>query len=125
MTIVLLLAAGAAGAVSRYLLGLLFVSRLPASSIPLPMLAVNMLGSFGLGVFLSLYIGVIPMDAYDDIWFTTFGIGFFGAFTTFSTFAVEAVSLIHERKWMPFLWYVSLSIIGSLVAFIFGYLMFI
>lgn len=125
MTVLYLLTAGAAGAVTRYSIGLMLTGRLPSSSIPLPMLVVNILGAFGLGIFLSLYMGAIPLDAYDDPVFTTIGVGFFGAFTTFSTFAVEAVMLIREKKWMPFLWYTSISIIGSLAAFITAYLMFI
>ncbi|SDO34299.1 fluoride efflux transporter CrcB [Alkalicoccus daliensis] len=124
MSILFILFSGAAGAVSRYLAGLFLSKRFPADKKPLPMLLVNILGSFGLGIFLSLRAGTVPLDIYSDPWLITIGTGFFGAFTTFSTFSVEAVTLFQQKKWMFFLWYVSLSIIGSLAAFIFGFILF-
>ncbi|CAM3929701.1 fluoride efflux transporter CrcB [Alkalicoccus chagannorensis] len=123
MIVLLTALAGAAGASLRWGLGLFFSRWWQQSSIPLPMLIVNLLGSFGLGLFLSSWAGTIPFDAYDDPVFSAVGVGFFGAFTTFSTFSVEAVTLLQEKKVMPFLWYTALSLIGSLGAFILGYLM--
>jgi fluoride exporter len=124
MTVIWLMFAGAAGAVCRYMLGMFFARKFSKQAIPIPMLLVNVTGSFGLGVFLSLYMQTIPLDAYDNTWFVTAGTGFFGAFTTFSTFAVEAVNLLRSGKRMPFFWYTALSIVGALMAFIFGFLIF-
>ncbi|WP_143522720.1 CrcB family protein, partial [Pseudomonas sp. 2822-15] len=52
--------------------------------------------------------------------FLIIGIGFFGAFTTFSTFSVEAITLFQKRKWIPFITYLVLSIGGSIVTFLIG-----
>ncbi|WP_147805039.1 fluoride efflux transporter FluC [Alkalicoccus halolimnae] len=124
MTMLLLMLSGAAGAVSRYMLGLLLTRRLTGKVVPLPALTVNILGSLGLGIFLGLYFKSIPLEGETSLWFLTTGTGFFGAFTTFSTFAVEAVLLLKNKDWMPFLWYTALTIVGSLTAFIFGFLAF-
>lgn len=124
ITILLLMLSGAAGAVCRYLLGVVLSSRVSGSFIPLPMLLVNTAGSFGLGVFLGVYFESVLLLDYGDRMFVILGTGFFGAFTTFSSFAVEASSFIRNGKWMPFLWYTSLSIIGSVIAFMFGFLLF-
>lgn len=68
---------GAAGAVARHLVGLRVSGRRAIT-------LVNVLGSLLLGVVLGL-----PIDG-NALLFA--GIGFCGAFTTFSSFAVEAVT---------------------------------
>lgn len=68
---------GVLGAVARYLLG----ERLPDAQVHT--LAVNVLGSAVLG-------GLLAAPSSDAI-LLAFGTGFCGAFTTFSTFAVETV----------------------------------
>ncbi len=70
---------GVLGALSRHLLG----ERIETHTADT--LAVNVLGSFLLGVFVT-----VPLD---DSLLLVFGTGFCGAFTTFSTFAFETVRL--------------------------------
>ncbi|GGD02523.1 putative fluoride ion transporter CrcB 1 [Thalassobacillus devorans] len=111
---------GAFGAVARYLFGLLIMNRFPHPRVPVAMLFVNVLGSFGLGLFFGLIYGEIPEYVYDDTWFLVAGIGFFGAFTTFSTFSVETVELVRKGSYKKVWIYVSLSLLGSLLTFITG-----
>lgn len=84
--VILVGAGGSLGAIGRYLVSNALRS---ASTIPLGTLFVNILGSFLLGMLVTLFrAGVIETP-----WITLVGVGFLGSFTTMSTFAVETVSL--------------------------------
>ncbi len=116
MSVILLSVGGACGAVFRYILGLFFSKKISAP-FPIAMLLVNVLGSFGLGVSYRL----IPNHTYEDLVFMTIAVGFFGAFTTFSTFSMEAVLLLRAKRWLACVAYVTLTIIGSVVMFAVGF----
>lgn len=73
---------GAAGAVARYAVGQAIEER------GVDTLAVNVLGSFAIGVLLASGISETALLAG--------AVGFCGAFTTFSSFAVETVRLAEE-----------------------------
>ena len=73
---------GAAGAVSRYAVGLAIERRALDTAV------VNVTGSFLLG----LLVGVDPAGPTA----LALGVGFCGAFTTFSSFAVETVGLAED-----------------------------
>lgn len=92
---------GFIGANMRYVMTLwvnsVFVPRLGA--FPWGTMAVNVLGSFGLavfGVWFGSRVGLSPTVRL------LIGTGFFGAFTTFSTFANESITLAQQGNWMPF-----------------------
>ena len=76
-------AGGAAGAVSRYAVGLAIERR------ALDTAAVNVAGSFLLGALVALDPSGPAALAL--------GVGFCGAFTTFSSFAVETVRLAEDE----------------------------
>lgn len=80
---------GFIGAIVRYFL-INKLKELIESSIPVPTMIVNISGSFLLGL-------IVGMDVYATAYFIL-AIGFLGAFTTFSTFAVEAVTLWREKR---------------------------
>jgi fluoride exporter len=91
MTILLVAAGGALGAIARYLVDFWVVSR-GISRVPLGTLAVNASGSFALG----LLVGVLGTTGGPE-WILTFlGTGFLAAYTTFSTWMFEAARLIQR-----------------------------
>ena len=77
MIVLLVAVAGAAGVLARY--G--FTQALGTGAAPWSVLAVNVLGSFALGVLAGA-------GASEDAR-TVAGIGFLGGFTTFSTFSLD------------------------------------
>lgn len=84
MSFVALSLAGALGAVCRYVFSGWIQARLH-SDFPLGTLAVNVSGSLGLGV-------VVGLGAIESSWAIA-AIGFFGGFTTFSTWMIETLGL--------------------------------
>ncbi|KAB2954218.1 CrcB family protein [Heliorestis acidaminivorans] len=117
MKLLLLSLGGAIGAASRYTLGLYLLQFQEEAKLPLPMLIVNLLGSAGLAFFLALYYQDYPLTLYDDSLYLAVVVGFFGAFTTYSTFSVEALSLLEKKEYKLFLQYVGLSLLGSILLF--------
>ena len=81
---------GAFGALARYGVGVLLPHD--ANGFPWRTLLINLTGSFLLGF---VYRYVDGMASADEI-HALVGVGFCGAFTTFSAFSLEAVSLIQS-----------------------------
>ncbi|SES36638.1 fluoride efflux transporter CrcB [Salipaludibacillus aurantiacus] len=120
MNVFLVALGGGAGAVGRYLLGLWIKDRMPQKKIPTAMLFVNLTGSLGLGLFFGFIYNEVPILAYNDPLFLLVGIGFFGAFTTFSTFSIETSALLQKKKWPEAALYTALTIGGSIAVFLTG-----
>ena len=105
---------GALGAVSRYLLGLAVTSFIGAGFQPLATLIVNVTGSGIMGSFYALLgLGLITSDQLRGLVM----IGFLGALTTFSSFSLDAVSLIEKGQIILGFAYVLCSVFLSLVVF--------
>lgn len=103
---------GALGALSRYwVVGL--VSRLFERSFPYGTLVVNVIGSFLIGI---CYIIIVQRLHVASEWHAVLMVGFIGAFTTFSTFSLETVSLIQEGRLMVALSYIFSSVLVCLLA---------
>lgn len=88
MIVVAVAAAGAAGAVARYVLDVV-ASRAFSRRFPVGTLAVNVVGSAAAGAL----AGMAARHGVDEATRAVVGTGFLGAFTTFSTFAVDTVGL--------------------------------
>lgn len=101
---------GALGAALRYALSRL-VQRRWRSSFPLATWLINVSGSFALGI---LY-GLMHSQRIGYETWLLLGTGSLGAFTTFSTFGVEAVTLIEQKKYGYALFYVFGSALIGLV----------
>lgn len=125
MNILFVTLGGAVGAICRYILGLAIMKKYPSPPIPIAMLIVNIIGSFGLGLFFSAYIDSLVQEAFDNFWYLFVGIGFFGAFTTFSTFSMEALELIRHKHFWKAAIYISCSLGGSILFFSLGYFLFL
>lgn len=80
--------AGAAGAVSRYVVDTAATCA-GSRRFPVGTLVVNVVGSAAAGAV----AGIAALHGVDGTMRTVVGTGFLGAFTTFSTFAVDTVRL--------------------------------
>lgn len=103
-------AAGAVGAVSRYLLDGLVQDRV-AGAFPAGTLAVNLTGSFVLG----LVTGFAVRHPAMHVTATVVGAGFCGALTTWSTTAWETVRLAEEGEGRTALAQLAANVAGCLV----------
>ncbi|WNS73515.1 fluoride efflux transporter CrcB [Bacillus sp. DTU_2020_1000418_1_SI_GHA_SEK_038] len=113
INVLLICIGGFLGAICRYKLSLLLNSQL-SDKIPLGTLFVNLLGSFLLGF-------IIGINESDHIHFLL-GTGFMGAFTTFSTFNLEAVKLMQANKKVKAITYLSLTYVLGITLAFFGFI---
>jgi CrcB protein len=95
---------GAGGAVSRYLLAN-WVHQLWEGRWPVGTLLVNMGGSFAIGVIFVL----IERQVIHQDWRGVLMVGFLGAFTTFSTFSLETISMYESGHTLHALGYMAAS----------------
>lgn len=92
MALVMIALGGAAGAVSRYLLQG-WVDGLAGGRFPWGTFAVNMSGSFFLGVVFALAIDRAALSPEVRV---PLMVGFIGSYTTFSTLMLESWRLVEE-----------------------------
>ncbi len=116
MQIMLLLVFGALGALARYAFGGVVQHR-AGPTFPAGTLVVNLLGCFLLGAVaqFGLHRLWLPPE-----WRIALTIGFFGAFTTFSTFGWETVKLLEDGEWLRATAYVAVSVLGGVLAVVAG-----
>ncbi|WP_370516757.1 fluoride efflux transporter CrcB [Salarchaeum sp. JOR-1] len=97
-------AGGALGALARYYAGVL----VPESEFPRSTLAVNVVGSFALGL--------LTFANASEPWLLLLGTGACGAFTTFSSFAYETVRLVERGHPRLAAANATLNLLGSFAA---------
>ena len=108
---------GIPGALARYTLGL----ALPApGGWPLPTLVINLAGAFILGLLLEGLAQRGPDRGGRRILRLLAGTGFIGAFTTYSTFAVESDHLVAAGRPLDALSYVAATVLGGVIASVLG-----
>ncbi|MDM5326602.1 fluoride efflux transporter CrcB [Neobacillus sp. CF12] len=100
---------GSLGAAARYLLGSLINRRKNFDRFPLGTWVINISGSFFLGLLAQLHLA---NDISEWLWFLV-GVGFCGAYTTFSTFGYETITLLHSNKKILAGIYVLASVVVS------------
>lgn len=110
---VLVAVAGAFGAVVRYRIGL----ALGVRTFPWATLGVNISGSF----LLALVLAGPAATRWSAPTTTAVAVGFLGAYTTFSTFGYETLTLLRTERTGEAIGYVLLSLCGGLLATGLGY----
>ncbi len=110
-------AGGAIGNLARY--GISSAFPVDPGRFPTSTLAINTSGSFVLGLVLVVLIERLPPSRYARAFLA---VGVIGAFTTFSTFAVEAAQLVADQHVALAAAFVFTSIGAGLAAARFGIL---
>ncbi len=111
MIIAGVMAAGALGAMLRYLVDRT-VQRRSGSDFPLGTLVINVSGSLVLGVL----VGSELHHGISTTWLTVCGTGLIGSYTTFSTLTFDTVRLLENGEWSPTAANVVLSLGAGLVS---------
>ena len=105
---------GAIGAVLRYLLGNQ-ISIIFGTNFPFSILIINVIGSFFMGMAIESFnlfsITNEPLQKFLTV-------GILGAFTTFSTFSLDALDLIMKNRISDAFLYISASVLLA-IAFLF------
>jgi CrcB protein len=110
--VVLVGSGGFLGSICRYKLSSFLSNRFP-SVFPYGTLTVNLLGCFWLG-------WIMRHHAHDSITLWA-GIGFLGAFTTFSSLKLESLSMLKKKFTSTWLLYTLLSYTLGLLLVVLGY----
>ena len=107
---------GAAGSVLRYSLYLI-TPRFFYLNFPVSTVIVNLLGSFFIGVCISLFEKSIITENIRIY----IAIGLLGGFTTFSTFSMDLFNLLNKSLYLEMISYLVLSVFGGVLLFFAGY----
>lgn len=100
---------GGIGSMLRYGISLI----LNAKYFPWPTLAVNIIGSFIIGLVIATSY---KEESFLYNWKLFLATGICGGFTTFSTFSLENLELLQNGKYLLALTYIGLSILIGLAA---------
>lgn len=98
---------GFAGAIARYLIDAR-ISAWSGGTVPWGTFVVNLSGSFVVGLLFALVTerAVLPAEVRGPVM-----IGFVGAYTTFSTLALESWRMLEDGAWL----YATANLVGSVV----------
>ncbi len=107
---------GALGAVLRHALATL-VTEQTETEFPLGIFTVNVVGCFIMSV---CYVLLVQRQLLGDPWRDFALVGLLGAFTTFSTFSLQAYDLLISGRWALALGYVLGSVLVCLLAVFVG-----
>ena len=107
---------GAVGTLARYGLQGLVQVRV-GSAFPYGTLLINLTGCFFLGL-----IGQFTMNrlVISPDWRVAIGVGFFGGYTTFSSFGWETAKMLEEGAWFRASAYVGASVVAGLLLSVAG-----
>jgi CrcB protein len=102
---------GAAGSMARYGIGVL-MGKFVSQPYPHATFLINIVGCFIIGVLFGLgnKYNIIPGN-----WWLVLATGFCGGFTTFSSFALENISLMRSGHSTTAFLYTVLSVMGGLI----------
>lgn len=120
INLIIIGAGGFFGAISRYLVFLLDDKFYHHTEFPLGTLAVNLIGSFFIGIALGLSVkyDFLSRGNLSHYLFVT---GFLGAFTTFSTFSQDTFRLLIEKHYRFFISNILLNVVIGILLVALGY----
>jgi fluoride exporter len=107
---------GALGALSRYQLGLWILNKWN-QAFPYHTFIINVTGAFLLGFINVLFLEKMTLN---PLWRLGIGVGFLGAYTTFSTFGYEVISLLEQGNYSTASAYTGLSILVGFIGVALG-----
>ncbi len=116
MRLILIAAFGALGTLARY--GLQGVVQIRSgSAFPYGTLVINLTGCFLLGLIGQFTLNrlVISPD-----WRVAIAVGFFGGYTTFSSFGWETAKMLEDGEWLRATTYVATSVVAGLLLTVAG-----
>ena len=113
MNILLVAFGGALGSTARFYSGRMIIKKM-GQYWPWATFTINLMGSFLLGIIIGLQLDII---GYHFI-----AVGFLGAFTTFSTFMYEGMTLIKNKRRIAAFSYTILSLILGMASCLAGML---
>lgn len=113
-------AGGALGAMARYGTSVL-ITRWWQGSFPLATILVNVLGSLLMGVLIGILARFTPGWANEARLFVAVGV--LGGFTTFSTFSLDAITLLERGAFGQAATYMLISVVVCLAGLYLGLLL--
>ena len=116
MRLFLIAAFGAVGTLARY--GLQGVVQIKTgSTFPYGTLLINLTGCFFLGLIGQLLLNrlIVPPE-----WRMAIAVGFFGGYTTFSSFGWETAKMLESGEWLRATTYVATSVVLGLLLSVAG-----
>lgn len=118
---ILIFCGGGLGTLARWGLSGL-IARHWGETFPLGTLAVNVIGSFAIGLFATL---TSPEGRFlaPDAWRQFFMIGLCGGYTTFSSFSLQTLHLVRDGEWFKAGANAVLSFVLCLIAVWLGHLL--
>ena len=114
--LILVAAGGAIGAALRHLVNL-GVLRLAGPALPWGTVAINVAGSFAMGVFVALMARKAGDGEPVRLFVAT---GILGGFTTFSAFSLDIATLLERGASFIAAGYAAASVLGSIAAIFAG-----
>ncbi|HZQ46656.1 MAG TPA: fluoride efflux transporter CrcB [Verrucomicrobiae bacterium] len=121
MAYILVALGGALGSVSRFWLSGLVAARY-GETFPWGTLAINITGSFIIGIFGALTAPDVASPHRATI-IQLFMVGICGGYTTFSSFSLQTLNLLRDREWLYAGGNVILSVVLCMVAVWVGFLL--
>ena len=103
---------GALGSIARHGMTVYF-DQLLGRDFPYGVFIANILGSAAMGV---LFVLILERGLLSEVWRSILMVGFLGAFTTFSTFSLQAIGLLQEGRLFTATIYTFGSVLLSITA---------
>ncbi len=121
VTLLIVAFGGAIGAISRFQVTVWFNNWF-GNSFPYATLAVNVVGSFIMGLLMS----ALTMQLISSpLWRPIVAVGFLGALTTFSTFSMDTFMLFTQGEWLKAALNLLLNVVLCIIAVGVGYYVFL